>query len=738
MRKLLAALALLLLAEGQATAQTTVVVASCPPTLNDPYHLGTHPPLSIDRNGVLCSSATITGTAVTQGTSPWVVSGGAGALASEATQAAGNATLTSILAALSGGLPSSVTITGTLPAFAATPTFNLGTLGGAATAANQAAGNASLASILSALGSPLQAGGSVSVSNFPATQAVTQGTSPWVVSGSVTANAGTNLNTSALALEAGNLATIVSQLGAVAASPAANTIGDRLKTINTTLGTPMQASGGSVGISGTLPAFASTPTVNLGTIGGAATAANQATIITALGSPLQAGGNVAVTNFPASQAVTGPLTDAQLRASNFGVNATLTAETTKVIGTVNQGTSPWVVSAASLPLPSGAATETTLSALNTKINTEITADYDTGAGTQTMKLVGIALPASGGAVAGGTATNPVQISLANTAANSTAVKVDGSAVTQPVSNAGTFATQATLAAETTKVIGTVNVAAAQTIAVTNAGTFATQSTLAAETTKVIGTVNQGTSPWVTSGTVTANAGTNLNTSALALESGGNLASLVTQLGAVTASPTANTISDRLKTINTTLNAPMQNSGGSVSLSGTLPAFASPPAVTATLGAETTKVIGTVNQGTSPWVVSGTVQPGNTPNTTPWLFTDIPSSAAAAAITPAATQSAASNSVLCAAACNLYDFTITIGATSGWVMLFDATALPSNGATGSSLKWCYRVNSDGTAGGMDKTWKKPLRLATGLVAGFSTTACNTLTASATAFFYGQVQ
>jgi len=34
--------------------------------------------------------------------------------------------------------------------------------------------------------------------------------------------------------------------------------------------------------------------------------------------------------------------------------------------------------------------------------------------------------------------------------------------------------------------------------VTNAGTFAVQATLAAETTKVIGTVNQGTSPWVTS------------------------------------------------------------------------------------------------------------------------------------------------------------------------------------------------------------------------------------------------
>ncbi len=65
--------------------------------------------------------------------------------------------------------------------------------------------------------------------------------------------------------------------------------------------------------------------------------------------------------------------------------------------------------------------------------TNITADYDTGAGTQTMTMWGLALPASGGAVAGGTATNPLQVSLANTGANGTALKVDGSGVTQPVS-----------------------------------------------------------------------------------------------------------------------------------------------------------------------------------------------------------------------------------------------------------------------------------------------------------------
>jgi hypothetical protein len=43
------------------------------------------------------------------------------------------------------------------------------------------------------------------------------------------------------------------------------------------------------------------------------------------------------------------------------------------------------------------------------IPTEQQLDYDTGAGTATLSLVGLALPASGGPVAGGTNTNPIQI-----------------------------------------------------------------------------------------------------------------------------------------------------------------------------------------------------------------------------------------------------------------------------------------------------------------------------------------
>lgn len=131
---------------------------------------------------------------------------------------------------------------------------------------------------------------------------------------------------------------------------------------------------------------------------------------------------------------------------------------------------------------------------------------------------------------------------------------------------------------------------------------------------------------------------------------------------------------------------------------------------------------------------GPCTPVNSSNPLP-VYLD-PSSAAAAGIAPTGTQSAASNQVLCSAACNVYSITVTIGATAGWVMLFNATVLPSNGATDATMVWCYPVNSDGTKGGIDKSPPQPWAMTTGAVIGFSSTACNSLTASATAFFSGQ--
>ena len=83
----------------------------------------------------------------------------------------------------------------------------------------------------------------------------------------------------------------------------------------------------------------------------------------------------------------------------------------------------------------------------------------------------------------------------------------GTAEIGNVKNSGTFAVQSdtTLQAETTKVIGTVNVAAAQTIAVTNAGTFATQATLQAGTAE-IGKLAAGTA---TIGKMGANSGVDI-------------------------------------------------------------------------------------------------------------------------------------------------------------------------------------------------------------------------------------
>lgn len=79
-----------------------------------------------------------------------------------------------------------------------------------------------------------------------------------------------------------------------------------------------------------------------------------------------------------------------------------------------------------------------------------TADYDTGAGTDTAVMMGIALPASGGAVAGGTATNPIQVGDAGGTLTvddgGTTISIDDGAGSITVDNGGTFAVQATLAA----------------------------------------------------------------------------------------------------------------------------------------------------------------------------------------------------------------------------------------------------------------------------------------------------
>jgi hypothetical protein len=107
----------------------------------------------------------------------------------------------------------------------------------------------------------------------------------------------------------------------------------------TTLGSPFQA-GGSIGntafgISGTLPAFAATPTFNLGTLNGAATNAELVTINSTLGTPFQAGGSIGNTSFAATQATAANLNATVVQSSGANLHVDVdSAPSTTVTGTV--------------------------------------------------------------------------------------------------------------------------------------------------------------------------------------------------------------------------------------------------------------------------------------------------------------------------------------------------------------------------------------------------------------------
>lgn len=248
-----------------------------------------------------------------------------------------------------------------------------------------------------------------------------------------------------------------------------------------------------------------------------------------------------------------PLTDAQLRATPVPISGTITATpsgtqdvnilssveleikndsgnpvpvsgtffqaTQPISGTVtaNAGSGTFAISAAALPLPSGAAT----SALQTQPGVDIgdvTINNASGAGAVNIQDGGNSITVDGTVAA--TQSGTWNVGTVTTVTN--VVHVDD--------NAGS-------------------------LTVDNAGTFAVQATLAAETTKVIGTVNQGTSPWVTSGTSTVSGTVAATQSGTWTVQPGNTAnttawkvdgSAVTQpvSGTITASPASGSLIDR--------------------------------------------------------------------------------------------------------------------------------------------------------------------------------------------------
>ncbi len=188
-------------------------------------------------------------------------------------------------------------------------------------------------------------------------------------------------------------------------------------------------------------------------------------------SALQTTGNSSLstiaTNTPAlGQALAAASVPVVLTAAQLTTLTPLT--TVGVTGTFWQATQP--VSAASLPLPTGAAAAAKQPALGTAGSASADVITVQGIASMTPLLATVTFASAQAVTQSGTWT--VAIAAAQTIA---------------VTNAGTFAVQATIGAGS-NVIGHVIVDSG-VCQVTNAGTFAVQATLAAETTKVIGTVN---------------------------------------------------------------------------------------------------------------------------------------------------------------------------------------------------------------------------------------------------------
>lgn len=131
--------------------------------------------------------------------------------------------------------------------------------------------------------------------------------------------------------------------------------------------------------------------------------------------------------------------------------------------------------------------------------------------------------------------------------------------------------------------------------------------------------------------------------------------------------------------------------------------------------------------------ANTIQISQTTPATTNGVTLVPTANAGAAIAETASTAAEASNILKASAGNLYSLTITTGATAGFLMIFNATSAPADGAV--SPAYCAQVPANNT-GAFE--WAIPARYSTGITAVFSSTGCFTKTASATAAFFAQVQ
>lgn len=106
-----------------------------------------------------------------------------------------------------------------------------------------------------------------------------------------------------------------------------------------------------------------------------------------------------------------------------------------------------------------------------------------------------------------------------------------------------------------------------------------------------------------------------------------------------------------------------------------------------------------------------------------------------AVAPVVSTAVESSHVFKSSAGSLIDAYVTVGASAGFLMIFNAVSAPADGAV--TPQDCVPVSAAGTQS-IFTSGAAPEGFTTGITAVFSTTGCFTKTASATAFFHGRVQ
>lgn len=284
----------------------------------------------------------------------------------------------------------------------------------------------------------------------------------------------------------------------------------------------------------------------------------------------------------------------------------------------------------------------------------------------------------------GVAANPFQVSLANTAANAVAVKVDGSAVTQPVS--GTV----------TANLGTLNGVALDTSV--NGVIVAQGSTTSGEK----GPLVQGAV------TTSAPSYTTAQTSPLSLTTSGALrvdGSAVTQPVSGTFWQATQPVSAASLPLpsgaSTAAKQPALGTAGAASSDViTVQGIASMTALKVDGSGVTQPVSGTFWQTTQPASQSGTwtVQPGNTANTTPWLVQQ--NGVTAGGSTPYKLNSAASTNATSVkgSAGQVYMITASnVGSGVAFLKLYNKASAPTVGTDTPILVFLIPVASTAANG-----------------------------------------